>query len=80
MPGNIREIMGECEVMDIISFGRLCDMLRPSSYVDFTNEIKELRRVNPGGPADIRSIKFSCSKFCFPMDGCNVFECLDELQ
>lgn len=66
--------MDEYEVKNII-----CDMLRPSSYVDFTTEIKELRNDSLSGPANLKAL-VSCYKFRFGMDGCNVLESLGELR
>lgn len=51
---NIRDILGEYKHKGIVSSGGICDMLRPPTYVGFTDDMKELRRKSLGEPADLR--------------------------
>lgn len=63
---NIREIVGECEVEDVISSVEVSDTLRPSSCVGFTNEVKELQMGSLGESVDLMSIKGLAVSFAFP--------------
>lgn len=77
---NIGENVGKCDVQDIIFSSELCNILRPSSQVGFTNDIQELRWGSLGGPAVLRSTKVSCYMFRFSMDGCNIPERPDNVK
>lgn len=71
---NIKGTAGEYEVENDISSGGVRNMLRPSSYLGFTNEAKELQKGSLGGPADLRSNEVSWYKIRLSTDGCTALQ------
>lgn len=76
---NVSKTVGEYEFQDIVSSGRISDMLYPFSHVGLPNEFLELRRGSLDG-TDLVSNKVSCRKFCFSMDEYRLLERLNEVR
>lgn len=69
---NIKEVVDEHEIQDIISFRMVSGILRPFSYVSFIKNVQELQTDSLGGPADLRGVKAFYQKTGFSVDGNSV--------